>query len=562
MTSLDPTTPTWSHDVNASLDNASLTASQLRLHAANDAVAMTLLPVMIVLGVLCVVGILGNSLVCFVYAKRFRRGGHNFLITCLAFVDLNSCVLAIPYEIVDIRFYVYYVFDTDWFCRCMKFITAFINIVSILILLLIAVDRYRKVCRPLKPQLHVGSIRYLLIVVVVVSLVLSSPSLFVYGMRTIESAMVPGVMSRDCSTPDGVSGLYRHLFNGLLLICFVVISVTLIVLYARILQTVKNLQTPNTYSTDGRRQDSEKYTSFASDEDPNLPSSEISANCLAVRYTSANTVTFEMTSGHRSNNSAKGDNSNIIASPDESMTSSDHKTEVVLTELKAGDSQNSKPFVGELETSIFQNGTTPHTRFLNGGQEDSKTVDLSTAVKIDNGVLHSSAAYTFKTIDDSSSLKKINDSNTFKTINESNKSSTSSDDTESSATLKSNAKETTNDVTSENPVRDVNKKMTLSIQRSSSSRRRQRKGRYKTTMVAFSVTTVFILSYLPHLSLIILKLIFFPDMDQNPRGATFVAYNLFMRSFYINSMANPFVYGIMNVQFRREVQKLICCKGD
>jgi hypothetical protein len=50
----------------------------------------------------------------------------------------------------------------------------------------------------------------------------------------------------------------------------------------------------------------------------------------------------------------------------------------------------------------------------------------------------------------------------------------------------------------------------------------------KTTIIAMSVTVVFFLSFLPHLSLITARIVN-KDFDQQLRGASLVFYNIFLR---------------------------------
>ena len=95
------------------------------------------------------------------------------------------------------------------------------------------------------------------------------------------------------------------------------------------------------------------------------------------------------------------------------------------------------------------------------------------------------------------------------------------------------------------------------------ARREWRKGKaaikrlksQKATRIAMSVTLVFFLSFLPHLSLITARLVH-TDFDRSLRGAALVMYNIFLRSYFINSVANPIIYGVQNVRFRAECYRL------
>ncbi|KAL3890740.1 hypothetical protein ACJMK2_003018 [Sinanodonta woodiana] len=72
----------------------------------------------------------------------------------------------------------------------------------------------------------------------------------------------------------------------------------------------------------------------------------------------------------------------------------------------------------------------------------------------------------------------------------------------------------------------------------------------------FVVTVFFVLSFAPFLSL---EVITFLDNEQidNLDNTSTVFYQLFWRSFAINFMLNPFIYGVMDRRFRLECRKLV-----
>lgn len=75
------------------------------------------------------------------------------------------------------------------------------------------------------------------------------------------------------------------------------------------------------------------------------------------------------------------------------------------------------------------------------------------------------------------------------------------------------------------------------------------------TFMLFIITVVFVLSFIPHLVLMVIN-----SMDtefvvgMTPAGVA--VYNLFLRTFVINNMANPIIYGFCDRKFRKAVVKL------
>lgn len=96
------------------------------------------------------------------------------------------------------------------------------------------------------------------------------------------------------------------------------------------------------------------------------------------------------------------------------------------------------------------------------------------------------------------------------------------------------------------------------IQASQHMKNEQRKNFYRarrTTLMFLLITIVFFFSYIPHLSL---KIIVFMD-ETFLSSLTFtgkVLYHTFVWCFFVNNVANCFVYGFFDVRFREGVKTL------
>ncbi|XP_052762373.1 cholecystokinin receptor type A-like [Mya arenaria] len=85
------------------------------------------------------------------------------------------------------------------------------------------------------------------------------------------------------------------------------------------------------------------------------------------------------------------------------------------------------------------------------------------------------------------------------------------------------------------------------------------------TLILFIITVVFVLSFIPHL-IPMVAISFKSDflMDMSPIGVA--VYNIFLRSFVINNMANPIIYGFCDKKFRSECSAVClsffcwCCR--
>lgn len=75
--------------------------------------------------------------------------------------------------------------------------------------------------------------------------------------------------------------------------------------------------------------------------------------------------------------------------------------------------------------------------------------------------------------------------------------------------------------------------------------RKNRSARY--IVVFFSVTVVFILSYLPHLVVRLILLLGIQLTSNFSRDSSELVYNIIVRSYLISNVANPFIYSILTM---------------
>ena len=78
-----------------------------------------------------------------------------------------------------------------------RFSTFFCSDASILVLLAIAVDRYRKVCQPFKSQLGLHGVKLLLLPIFVTSFAIAFPSTLLYDVHPVVVVTGSGVMRSE-----------------------------------------------------------------------------------------------------------------------------------------------------------------------------------------------------------------------------------------------------------------------------------------------------------------------------------------------------------------------------
>lgn len=152
------------------------------LRELNDAMRQTVLPVTIFVGILTIMGFFGNVLVIFVFSRRYHMCNFRYFVLCLGILDFISSITTMPGEIVtQLHWYTY-----QWvvICKIKSFCNMFTVTGEAFTLLAIAVDRYRKVCRPLGRQIKPKMALLICGMIYFCSVIVSIPVPFFWGLHT------------------------------------------------------------------------------------------------------------------------------------------------------------------------------------------------------------------------------------------------------------------------------------------------------------------------------------------------------------------------------------------
>ena len=168
------------HNVTSVLMNPKTPNISVDMLSAN--LFNSLLPVTIFLGLEAVLGFIGNTLILCVYARLYLHCNFRYFVLFLAVYDLTSCVATIPGEIISE--FQWYDYRCTWHCKTKSYLNVFTVWGSAFTLLLLAFDRYRKVCRPLGRQIQPSLALKLCAIGMFVSAVVAVPALFLWGTQT------------------------------------------------------------------------------------------------------------------------------------------------------------------------------------------------------------------------------------------------------------------------------------------------------------------------------------------------------------------------------------------
>ncbi|KAK6167655.1 hypothetical protein SNE40_021631 [Patella caerulea] len=385
-----------------------------------------------------------------------KPGTQNIMIICLAASDLLVCFVGMPTEIADMRFD--YNFESEFACKLLRFVNTICSLWSSFTLVVIAVDRYIKVCRPFGRQMTLRETKTIVLISFLAAIFFSWPKICIKGIRSKDTG-IPELNGKECSTSDVMKGTnYPLIYNSVLFVCFVLLTIVFIVLYAKIYRRVKRQK-----QTMDKGQKSEAITGKKSSNQQRVyttaNSTELGKQKQISQRISLQTDDSLKKPSASSVNLGK-DKRFVIENPADSR-STDISGNKTLTEMEGS------------ETADFQKKKTANPQKPNHLIEAG--INLS-KLKVDNCCTN--------------------------------------------MCVKRNAREES-----------------------------------RTTVIAFLVTIVFVVSYLPYLAMTFYR-IFDKEFDQHLRGSSLVAYNLFVRSYFVNSAVNPIIYGFLNLQFSRAVKAM------
>ncbi|XP_045180342.2 cholecystokinin receptor type A-like [Mercenaria mercenaria] len=197
-----------------------------------------LIPSFIIVLLAILIGIPGNVITVIVYKKRMRRTASRIFILALAFCDLMNCIITMPAEIsIIVNFFTY---EHPIICSIGRALTYILNGVSALLLCGIAVDRFRKICRPLKPVFTPKKTRAICFVASAIGFAFYIPAFILYGTQTVRIEHPYGdiyfnITGHTCQINDKYKNTkIQKYILGIWFLATIIIMVILIVVYARI----------------------------------------------------------------------------------------------------------------------------------------------------------------------------------------------------------------------------------------------------------------------------------------------------------------------------------------
>ncbi|KAL3889965.1 hypothetical protein ACJMK2_002279 [Sinanodonta woodiana] len=476
-----------SDDKNGSMN---MTAT---LEEKNAVEAQLLLPVLVIYVVIMTAGIIGNIFVLIIYNNKFKRSSSRIFILSLAAMDLMACVFGIPYHVLDLINP--YTYTNHVACKCLSFVMTFFTLGSVFVLTVVGVDRFFKICRPLKKQVSDFGTRKACGIAILTSLLVSWPNALIYGHSSVPVPVEIGenhLTGVECFIDDDYKDtMLPIIFIGFNCLVFISTIVVLIVLYSLICHVIYVREKNQT---------------------------EISRSIPKSGLASADETPY-------------GSSILTIADSVHNINRDEiHQDQgIPLLILKDVESQVDKSGeVAQSETS-FQGRKSESVECLGNTGDISKHANDTGALP--KAGLQKSHPLIERSATACGSTNIFNPSRTLAAERRRQSAPSTQKERSFVKSLRKLTSHTSTILSTEKHTRKITKMM-------------------------FTITLVFIVSYLPHLCIAILDAVdshFWDDLSSNE----LVVYDMLLRTYLINNMANPIIYGFWDIRFRKECIQLI-----
>ncbi|GFO46212.1 LOW QUALITY PROTEIN: orexin receptor type 2 [Plakobranchus ocellatus] len=202
------------------------------LQRLQEQTTLAMLPAILFILLMALVGLIGNSLVLYVYSRKFRPNATRIFICVIAVFDLVNNVFLIPSEVYDMLNY--WDFDYAMLCRVRLGLMTAVTIMSAFTLNALAFARYRKVCVPFGWQVTISQAKFISFILLIISALCATPYGIIKGLHTRQTPH-PEIYGTVCSTSDAFRDTIWTLVNSIFFFfLFCLTAIEMVVLYSMV----------------------------------------------------------------------------------------------------------------------------------------------------------------------------------------------------------------------------------------------------------------------------------------------------------------------------------------
>ena len=208
------------------------TSNYQKLLNWNNDLSDALIPNTVILALYILLAIGGNGVVLYIYKVRMEGNFTNrYFVPILAATDLLAATVCSSFQIAANLMQV--IFFNTYLCKIWT-LSAFTTYLSVLILLIIAVQRYLKVIKRAGRQMDLKFNRVALLCAFVVSALMAAPTMIFYGAVPVLSRDGFSIQGMRCSIIDGDNKVWFIIYGSVLGLLAIMIIIILTGVYMRI----------------------------------------------------------------------------------------------------------------------------------------------------------------------------------------------------------------------------------------------------------------------------------------------------------------------------------------
>ena len=539
--------PNSNHSSNGTGNDAILVTSGPIFETANDEQFEIFIYPLVFTLVYMVVGFIGNFVVIYIFTCQWKLTKTTVFILTLAIVDIFSCMFNMPIEAVML--WQPLDFDHDKLCKISRYTTFFASAGSSFVLVAIAIDRYLMVCRPFKSrELGVPYAKKSCIIAVLLGIALTWPSLIFYGTYNYylfrnEGDIVYKIEGKICLITNYYkenytlpAAFYFFLLGGHSIIFIILTTVYIII--GRHLFMATNTDVPS------KKRHSLKFfgISMVSAITGNIPQTPDTASESGVHRSkppsSENLHNYKV--DHSPPLNVENGNYHVGSTGQNTpyRSGTPYLGHKIYPNITVEDESDNMQIINHVNGSTSQNilettnnsdiSRTPSPRLkgkhlrlnVDGHVESCSSEFLRESPRISSESVGSDKRLTPMSPKPPETVRGI----LYRSQSEGGGS-------------KSNINKVIADELRNSAVKEFSLK--------------------RNTLIMRVVTMAFIVSFLPYLIIVTIRSSN-PDIPHKLDKAAQIAYHVFLRGYFINSMINPFIYGFLNEEFRQKLKSLFC----
>ncbi|KAL4217644.1 hypothetical protein ACF0H5_022386 [Mactra antiquata] len=464
-----------------------------------------------VIVVYIVLGLLGNIVVFYVFFVKWKRNKTSVFIAALALLDILNCSVNMPIEIGILSKPIS--FDYDIFCKISRYLSYVTTASYSFVLVAVAFDRYLMVCRPLK-RMTLGK-RYAIrtcISAVTLGVITEWPSVLIYGTFTFEIPLLVTenstivALGRTCLVTNYnyyEEPTLTYAFQGFLFTGHVVIFSALTIMYIIIGRRLY-ISSHTDFDSVGKRRGLLKDS---------LVSAITGSVCCGGRSKSISADNLPYSRTKRSSNVSYGNNGKSAANSRNNELSNGNTNRNTISRSLNNIHLQLQAESGEMESAVDSNENEA------GKEKDENR-------KINQKFIHKGSIRPH-------SHPGTDPKHEFESVTP----STSGTSFPRSLSVDSGQIYSVSQIV-DKPKADIKE---ISLKRN--------------TLIMRMVTFTFMLSYLPFLIIVTLRYSN-PDIPKKLDRTALIVYHVFLRSYFFNSITRPFIYAVMNKDYRKCVREI------